>query len=78
MAGIETDPGTADIFFKAVVPYATTFHEPVNDALYSAHREIHDVIRGQNVTRYDPDYPIKLVTCLQQVSDLFSHAYTYR
>jgi hypothetical protein len=68
MKGIEVKQGTGDIFFKPIAPGQTLYINPINDPLYAAHRVIHDVLRGTNVTWYAPDYPIRVVGCTQQVS----------
>ena len=68
MDGIEAKEGSGDIFFKPVVPNRIQYVNPVDDPLYSAHKVVYDVLRGKNITTYAPDYPIRLVSCLQQVS----------
>lgn len=73
LEGIEAEQGTGDIFFKPVVPYNIRYHRPVDDPLYSAHRKL----REFNRTMYAPDYPIKVVGCLQQVSYTSSIILTY-
>lgn len=73
MKGIEPNQGTGDVFFRAVVPNEITYQYPVDDPLYAAHRKVYDVLKGTNKTRYAPDYPLKVVSCVQQVSGAPDH-----
>jgi hypothetical protein len=66
--GIEVKNGTGDIFFKPVMPNSMLFINPVDDPLYASHTKVTSSRRGQNETRYGADSPIRLVTCVQQVS----------
>lgn len=59
--------GIGDWFFKPVMPNAVRYNNPVDDPLYSAHKQVTVSVRNGSRTRYEPDHPIKGVSCLQQV-----------
>ncbi|RAR10171.1 hypothetical protein DDE82_001446 [Stemphylium lycopersici] len=56
-----------DIFLKPVQPNSLLFQEPVDDPLYSAHKEVHliDMSTNKTVTHYLADDPVRVVGCTQ-------------
>ncbi|KAI4709015.1 hypothetical protein J4E89_006417 [Alternaria sp. Ai002NY15] len=62
-----------DVFWKPFLPNSLEFGEPVDDPLYSAHKEVKkiDAANDKPFSQYLADHPIKGVGCTQHVSQSF-------
>lgn len=61
----------ADVVLKLIRLNSKTFENPVNDPVFSAHREdITYMTDGSNRTIYAPDFPGSVMGCALQVGTL--------
>jgi len=67
---LSADGPEGDLIFKPFMSNSLYFEEPINDPLYSAHKEIPEIDVNTNETyiRYLADHPVKGVGCTQHVS----------
>jgi hypothetical protein len=67
---ITVDGPEGDVFLKPLMSGALSFDSPIDDPLYSAHKEIESMnyFTGEPYKNYIADYPIKTVGCHHHVS----------
>lgn len=70
---LSAEGSEGDVFWKPFLPNSLEFEEPIDDPLYSAHKEVKkiDAANGKPFSQYLADHPIKGVGCTQHVSQPF-------
>ncbi|KAF2114997.1 hypothetical protein BDV96DRAFT_646853 [Lophiotrema nucula] len=63
----------ADVIVDLISMNSVWFNEPVNDTLYSAHRQYSYTYNGRNITIYSPDQFAGVIGCAEQYQFCLKH-----